>query len=48
MICWRIDPFGLAQVEIGEKIIAESGLDLYPINDLNKAAEKAVELAKAA
>jgi len=35
-------------VEIGEKIIAESGLDLYPINDLNKAAEKAVELAKAA
>jgi succinyl-CoA synthetase beta subunit len=35
-------------VEIGEKIIAESGLKLYPINDLNKAAEKAVELAKAA
>merc|ERR1711934_688191 len=35
-------------VEIGEKIIADSGLDLYPINDLNQAAEKAVALAKAA
>jgi succinyl-CoA synthetase beta subunit len=33
-------------VEIGEKIIADSGLNLYPINDLDAAAKKAVELAR--
>ena len=33
-------------VEQGKKIIKESGLNVYAIDDLNKAAIKAVELSK--
>merc|ERR1712039_879633 len=35
-------------VELGQKIIQESGLDVIAISDFTKAAEKAVEMAKLA
>lgn len=35
-------------VELGQKIIAESGLDVHAIGDFNEAAEKAVAMSKSA